>query len=265
LWRCVLLMFALLCIAGTLQAQSPALEDWSIESRQEVFALESGKVLQIDQPFGDIRIEGADVDSVIITLVSQHRRDAVRQAMVRKIEDEKGLSLTIDFTNAETPGLSDRSRDRIDVGVQVPAKTSIVVRTKSGVIELKKLQGAAELNTQSGKIEFDGAGKLEARSQQGSIQALVRSTQTDDPLTLESVSGDVWVKLLEGASATVEMATKGLLITDYTIDIKRQPGSRHKVGRATIGAGRRMIRLKSENGSARLANVIVGEGEKAED
>ena len=107
------------------------------------------------------------------------------------------------------------------------------------------------------------ASALQAHSQQGSIRALVRSTQTDEPLTVESVNGDVLVNLLEGASATVILETKGLVISDYTIDIDRARGSRRKVGRAVIGDGRRSIKLSSENGSVRLANVIVEEQPQA--
>ena len=237
---------------------------WAVDNQQQLYASEGIALLVLDQAVGDVRIEGAEVDSVIVTMISQRHQDDPREPQVLEVREDAELRLNIGFAASELPEHEDWEKRRIDVGVKVPANLALSVQTTDGRIEIKKLNAAASLTTQTGAIEFDGSEALQAHSQQGSIRALVRSTQTDEPLTVESVNGDVLVNLLEGASATVKLQTKGMMISDYTIEIDRARGSRRKVGRAVIGDGRRSIRLSSENGSVRLANVIVEEQPQAQ-
>ncbi len=217
------------------------------------------ELLQLDQAMGDIRIQGAAVDGLVVTIVAQRHRDDPREPEVTTARDGSELRLAFGFAAADVAEHQDWKNRRIDVGVRLPADLAIEVRTEAGRIELKKLAAAAKLATHSGDIDFKGSGELQARSRQGAIRAMLLSTQNDEPITASTTNGDVTVSLLEGASATVEVVTEGLLITDYSIDIERKHGSRRKLGRAVVGAGRRSIRLSSENGKVRLASVIVDE------
>ena len=252
-------VLALLAANVAVASEDPAAAAWSIETRQHTYALDDIALLELDQSVGDICIEGADSDSVVVTMISQRHQDDPREPQVLEVRDDAELKLTIGFVASELVEHDEWKKRRIDVGINVPTGLALSVKTDDGRIELKKLNAAAKLTTQTGEIQFDGAGALEARSQRGAISALVRSTQSDEPLTVHSVSGEVVVKLLEGASATVELETKGLMISDYSTEIERNRGSRRKVGRAVIGDGRRKIRISSENGSTRLGNVIVEE------
>lgn len=250
---------ALLLFAVSTAAAESADDDWVVATQQRTFAVDDVSQLQLTQPFGDIRIEGAEVDQVIITMVSQHHREDPRLPTVLSELDDGELQVEFAFGPQEIAEQDSWSKRRIDVGVQVPSQLVLVVSTDAGRIELKKYASAATLSSRSGDIEYDGTGGLIATSEHGSIRALARTTQTDQPLHLESVNGELMVSLLEGASATVELATRGVMSSDYSTEVERDRGSRRKVGRAVVGEGRREVRLDNENGPVRLASVVVDE------
>lgn len=261
----VLAGFAAGVVYGT---EIPRLEDWSIETRDEVFATKGVTVLEVDQALGDVQIKGVDVDEVTVTMTAQRHRDDPRRPVIRR--DGEGLALVVAFVEGgpagDAPYAEAWSRRRIDIGIQMPKGLDLVVRTGEGRIEVKGVEGTVELSTESGNVLAEiEAGTFQASSQLGEIRAKVMSTRSDDPISLRSTNGGVWVQLLEGASAIVEVESSRVISTDYSMEIDREAGRRHKKGRATIGEGRRKISLSTVNGQARVSNVIVHEAPPATD
>lgn len=172
--------------------------------------------------------------------------------------------MIVDFADSDSSGDAEPDgtwrRRRIDVGIQMPKGLDLVVRTGSGKIEVEGVKGSMELFTDTGdvvaKVETGG---FDAKSRRGSIRTKVMSTESDEPILLQSVNGSVRVLLLEGASARVTVESSHLISTDYSVEIDREPGKRLKKGRAVIGEGRRTIHLSTVNGQARLSNLIAPE------
>lgn len=262
------LVLAVLAASVSSGTEIPKLEDWSIETSDEVFATEGVTVLEMDQALGDVQIKGVEVDEVTVTMTAQRHRDDPRRPVLRRAGE--GLALVVAFVESgpsgDAPDAEAWSRRRIDIGIQMPKGLDLVVRTRSGRIEVKGVEGKVELLTESGNVLAEiEASTFQASSQLGEIRAKVMSTRSDDPVTLRSTNGGVWVQLLEGASAAVEVESSGVISTDYSMEIDREAGRRHKKGRATVGEGRRKISLSTVNGQARVSSLIVHEAPPATD
>ncbi len=133
---------------------------------------------------------------------------------------------------------------RIDVGLLVPVGVAIDIETSRGLIEVKKLDAGSRLTSVHGDIVYDGSGPLEAHTERGGMRVLLRRTGSDQPAALSTLTGDIWLILLEGAGAEVTLETRGPVTTDYSVEIDREPGSPLKQGRIRVGDGGSAVILK---------------------
>ncbi|MGD8441485.1 MAG: hypothetical protein PVG53_13215 [Holophagae bacterium] len=220
--------------------------------------------IRIENVWGSVQLRAGDGDEVVVTAAGQRHRDDPRAPEVRVEESPSGLTIRTllgDLADGEEP--TEWRGRRIDIGVFVPETANVWIRTGDGDIEARDLIGRADLETESGDITFRGFGELEARTGSGSVFAQFRRSEWSRPVVIETRTGDIRAELLEGASVTAEVETRGPITTDFSIAIERRPGSSLKRGVATIGAGARALRLTSYSGAVRLVAVIVPE-EKVE-
>jgi len=243
----------------------PDLSDWKIEHEESSHPIAATGEIRIVNLRGGVTLRAGETDLVVVSTVSQRHGDDPRTPEVRVEELPGGLAVDVDF--ADDPKIEERAewlKRRVDLGVAVPEGVTVSIRTADGDIEVKDLEGSADLATTSGKITFKGPGGIQARSDSGEVFAQLRRSNWPEPVAIETTTGEIRAELLEGANATAEIETRGPITTDFTVVIERKPGSMLKRGVATIGGGGQELRLTSYSGPIRLSAAIVPEGTKSD-
>ena len=238
----------------------PDLSEWRIEHEQSSHPIGATVELRIVNVWGEVNLRAGEGDQVLVSTASQRHLDDPRAPEVHVEELPDLLTIEVRFDDRlEVLEKTEWGQRRIDIGVSVPKGLNISIRTRKGDIEVRDLVGRADLETASGSITFKGPGGLQVRSDTGSILAQFRRSDWSKPVLIETSTGDIRAELLEGASATAEIKTRGSITTDFSIAIERLPGSNLKRGVATIGAGGQTMQLTSHSGAIRLEAVIVPE------
>src|SRR5215471_19646586 len=175
-----------------------------------------------------------------ITITGSNRGDmtvhAVRHASRERLDHiklditETGSGVTIE-ANRKDPDWSERNNNVVDTEftIELPADVSVDVDTFSSDVDVKDVRGRQRVKTFSGEIALSGGEKS---------------------ITAETFSGDINVKLVQGASASVDFDSfSGEIKTDVPMSY-RSTGRRHV--RADIGAGGTDYSFKTFSGDVRI-------------
>lgn len=266
----MVLCWTLIC--WTLATTGPALAqdsaagepEWLLNTLKDSLTVAPGDTLTLDHPLGDVRVKTAETDRVQVTAIAQYHTDDPRVPTMRFVPGsaDKGASehgLKVEFPHMEIAEQEGWSKRRIDVGLLVPKGLRMKITTADGMIEMKAMEAAVELKSVRGEIIYEGKGDVTAHSDRGAVRAHLGKTGPKLSVDLSTLTGDVWVILLEGASAQVELSTRGPVTTDYSIELDRKSGSLLKQGRAKFGKKGTQIQLKSHSGGIRLQGLIAPE------
>jgi len=273
-WGAVALTFGLACPVAAQESagqvavgpESPSGEAtevdssaWLINSLSDSFTVAEGATLRFAHTWGDVRVEAGETDRIHVTALAQYHRDDPRVPSIRVSDGDAAGRLVVEFAHLEIAEDEAWAKRRIDVGLLVPLGLEIDIETDRGVIEVKKLEAPGRLASDRGDIVYDGTGSVSARTERGSLRALLRQTGEGRSADLSTLTGDIWCILLEGAQADVTLETRGTVTTDYSVELDREAGSPLKKGRIRIGEGGAAITLTSHSGGVRLQSLIVPE------
>jgi hypothetical protein len=195
------------------------------------------RAVSIDNPLGDVRIEGHDGTSVQIESV-KHAPDAATLARLRVtlVPDPDG---TVRLTSALGDG---RERPpaalgaiRIDLVVRVPRAARVEGRVGRGTLEARNLDGGAELDAGAGAIVVANvAGGVLARSVDGDqhfaqVFGNLDAHAVDAQLDLDTVRGQTLnAQVYRGAIDGRHLASRRMRLTaihgDITVATEAQPG-----------------------------------------
>jgi DUF4097 and DUF4098 domain-containing protein YvlB len=188
-----------------LQLDIPAMAASADETKS--FTVSTPAVLEVNNPFGDITVEGTDGNEI---KVSVHKE---AHGIDRKSAEENLKNLVINFTQ-------EGNTVKIDVPepegrvittayamftIEVPRETAVTLDTKNGNVEATNLAGNTVLHSSFGGVTIDGLqnGSLTATSENGSVTA--NGIKSDGlPIELSSSFGKIE---LTGAAASVLTAT----------------------------------------------------------
>ncbi len=265
----VVLAMALLSTLPAVAQGEPAPEEaeWLLNTMKEALTVADGDVLSLQHVLGDVRIKTADTDQVQVTAIAQYRADDPRLPKIRFVDGQAGGEgthhrLEVDFLALEIAENEAWSKRRIDVGLLVPKGLELEIVTGRGLIEAKKIEARAKLESDRGDITYDGSGDLEAHSEQGSVHAQFSSTGAPHRVALSTLKSDIRCIFRHGASAQVEISTRGPLTTDYSVELDDAVSLPLKKGRVVIGDGGSKIRLESHSGGIRLQGLLPPEEAK---
>lgn len=155
--------------------------------------------------------------------------------------------------NACDSGKSGDMRDNtsIDIMVRIPSRVDLEASTVNGGIRTGDLGGDVSVSTVNGGIEVSGAGRVQAKTVNGAIEAVTGAASWNGDLEFKTVNGSITVTLPANASAKVQAKTvNGGLDTDFPLTIQGQWGPRRMEG--TIGQGGGTLELETVNGTIRL-------------
>ncbi len=163
------------------------------------------KQLSIDNPLGDVRVEGYDGTAIMIETHKQAPdEDSLDRLRVSLVPDPDGnvrITTTADGGREVKP--VSRGAVRIDLIIRAPRNARIDVAAAAGKLEIENMDGGGELDTASGPISVKNmSGELWTHSVSGTttlaqVFGSVDAATVSSDVDLDTINGD---KLVASAS-----------------------------------------------------------------
>jgi hypothetical protein len=262
----VTLAFALVVGVGSPPGATAQVDptDWIAEPLSWHGEVAAGGTLTLVNAHGDLRVRGKQIDGLEIVGFAQHHLDDPRPISVEP--EPSGGGWRLEVTMAVTPGEevpADWSGRRVDLTVYVPWKSPLTVRTDEGVLEALDLGAPLQAETVTGDLLAGSSEGMSLRSRSGTVGVVLEEPGWSSTATIETVSGAVSVHARPDADATVTLATRGTLTTDFSLEIERVDASLRR-GRARLGAGTGEVLVTSYQGAITLREVVESGVQRAE-
>jgi hypothetical protein len=197
------------CALAALAAlAAPAAADPPLVERARLELQPSGrpfKKIEIDNPLGDVRVEGHDKATIEIeTLKQGPTEEALDRLHVSLTPNPDGtVRLTTTADGGREVRTLARGQVKLDLIVRAPRDARIEAASSSGTLEVHNMDNGGDLDTASGRIQVRNvSGELSTHSMSGptqltqvfgSVDAQTLSSQID----LDSIGGE---KLIASAS-----------------------------------------------------------------
>lgn len=231
------------------------MEDWTVErSRQEV-QLDEGRRVIVNGSSGDVRIRPGEAGVVELSWVAQRHADDAFVPSVELREVQGGLFVDPTFLDEEGSPVAElpvEPRRRIDLVVYVPATTEVEIRGDRDTAEIKGLEAPIVVTTIQGDIAIFTTSSVTAVTERGEIQVTLSRLRWEGSSCLESLTGNITVRLPPEPDIEVRGETFGELTTDFSVEIERRPPSVKKHFTATIGRSGRVLEVTSNRGGIKL-------------
>ena len=156
------------------------------------------KTIAIENPLGDVRVEGYDGNAIQIETRKQGpNEEAIERLRVSLVPNPDG---TVRMKTTADGGREDtklaRSQVRIDLIVRAPRDARVEAASSSGVLEVINMDAGGDLDTASGRIVVRNvAGELSTHSVSGStsltqVFGSVDAEILSNDLALDSIGGE---------------------------------------------------------------------------
>ncbi|HEU0030237.1 MAG TPA: hypothetical protein VFQ53_06385 [Kofleriaceae bacterium] len=199
-----------LTLAGVLACAVPAGADpvSSVVERARLDIQPSGrafKKLVIDNPLGDVRVEGYDGNAIQIqtkkTAPDDEALDRLRISLVPNPDGTVRITTTADKAREAKPLA--RGAVRIDLVIRAPRDARVEAAASAGTLEVLNMDAGGDLDTASGKINVRNvAGEVSTHSVSGptsiaQVFGSVDAQTLSSDLDLDSIGGE---KLIASAN-----------------------------------------------------------------
>ena len=175
--------------------------------------------VKIHVPQGAINIEGSDSPEIVVKSGASAATHKPRQNGLRELTPSSSLSVaekdnvvTIDATNTGP------TSPNVRLHLTVPRQTSVIIQsTWGGNVTCRGVGGDVEISNMNGSIRLeDLSGGLAISTMNGQIQASMREVRPGKTLSLQSMNGEVVLRLPADAKANVRVRTQnGSVLTDF--------------------------------------------------
>ena len=248
----------LLIAFAALSATGVDAQDFSWKGR-----IAAGRTLEVRGVNGDVRATAASGNEIEVTAVKHSRRSDPAEVEIKVIEHAGGVLICALYptpararreNTCDVDGnhMSTENNDvTVDFTVHVPASVRFEGRTVNGDAEAEGLGGDVDLSTVNGSVRLSTAGRAEANTVNGSIDARVGKADWTGDADFHTVNGGITLTLPASLSAVVEAETvNGDIESEFPLTVQGRFGPRRM--RGTIGNGGRTLDLGTVNGSIRL-------------
>ena len=164
--------------------------------------------------------------------------------------DGSASGLTVEEDNNVMSVSSQAFSRTVDLDIQVPARTSLNLRTfNGGNISIEGVEGEIEVTNMNGGVTLTNvAGSVVAHSSNGRVVAAVRQVTTNKPMAFTSMNGNIDVTLPSSIKANIKMRTdNGEIYSDFDIQLRPSAtaptieDSRNRGGRYRIQLDKTML------------------------
>lgn len=236
-------------------SQDPDEFTWSAQ-------LEAGQIIEIKGINGAVIAEATDGNEVEVRAVKTSRRSDASEVRIEVIEHDRGVTLCAVYPtprgkpeNECGPGsegrMSVKGNDtKVTFHVRVPADVRFHGRTVNGKVEAQGLTSDMLATTVNGSIDIETAGYAEARTVNGSIEAVIGAVNPVG-LSFSTVNGSIDLDVPDDVDADVRAVwVNGRIETDLPFSLEGRVSRRS--ARGSLGAGGPLLELKTVNGSVRI-------------
>ena len=204
--------------------------------------------LDISAPSARIEVIGEDRDDAAfeVSMIAESERRIITPSGAKTIKGG-GYAYDIDEDDNEISFDMDWRADKVTVVARIPRRADVALQTvNDGEIVVSNIVGNLELSNPNGPITASGiSGSVIAESVNDTIDVGFSRIDDVNASSLESINGDLYVRLPADASAQVHLDTaQGEISSDFEVEIMPSEGV--------------VEREDDENGvSIRIENVIV--------
>jgi putative adhesin len=146
---------------------------------------------------------------------------------LRRIDGGGGGLVVEESNNVMSVGSQSYSRS-VDLDIQVPAKTSLNLKTMNGGnIVIEGVEGEMEVTNMNGGVTLNNvAGSVIAHSMNGRVVASLKQAMANKPMAFTSMNGNIDVTLPQSLKANMKMRTdNGEIYSDFDIQLRPTNGS----------------------------------------
>ncbi len=238
----------------TADMSAPVLKYAAEPTRSEVKAvLTIGQALQIHNEFGDVRLRfGGFEHGVLVTAVAQ---SPIGSAMPVVSFDQASGAVRTALPDARAAVLG----QRIDLVVWAPEKHAIKVNTLRGLVEIRGVHSDVVVRSDSGDITARGVqGALDIETGSGAIEAAISDHPVNAAQRAVTRTGTIIVSFGPKLIAELALATSALIATEFSVQITPKPGAEPnktgvvRIGTAKSGYATNKIEISSKRGEIRL-------------
>jgi Putative adhesin len=205
---------------------------------------------------GEVQAEPASGGEVEVSAQAFGRHADEVKFEVR--QDADGVTICETYPNhdsctGQSSGHNNNDHTRVVYKIRVPAGNRFSARSVNGNIQATNLERQVKVSTVNGTVKVSTRSWAEAESVNGSVEAMMESTEWSGTLHLSSVNGAIRVGLPANANTDVDVRTvNGSFQSDFPVQANNFM-SRHIQGR--VGSGGRELKLDSVNGSVHLVKT----------
>ncbi|MFC1639435.1 hypothetical protein ACFL3B_01570 [Gemmatimonadota bacterium] len=222
--------------------------------------ISQGDAVEIKGINGDIIASPTSSTSVTVTVSKEGDDSDPAEVEIEVITHSGGVTICAVYpdvpgepANECAPGDQGRMNTRdndveVTFWVSLPAGVDFVGRTVNGSVTGASLGSNASAITVNGDISITTSQLASGTSVNGSINTVIGLSDWDRDLAFTTVNGDISIQVPVGTNADVRLATvNGSITTDIPLTLVH-PGDI----RGTLGAGGRVLRITTVNGSVEL-------------
>jgi hypothetical protein len=210
------------------------------------------KRIVVRNDYGDVRARRAGDGRVFVTAVIQ-RLGSDPDIGVNVERHDEALAVTVVAPPGRRAVAEERPAktavDRADMVVYVPEGATFEATTLRGIVEARRLKGAAYAETLDGDIRLDVGGAVRARSRGGNVTAAVGAAATAASV-IETGTGTVWLSLADGSDYRLLVEPGGKVTSQ--IALKEEEAVPRRRLTAVGGAARIPVFVRSEKGDVEI-------------
>jgi len=244
--------FACAFLALTLLSTSSA---WGLQDKDFHWngKLATDQTVTVKTINGEIQAEPSSSGDVEVT--AKASGTYAQQVNFQVKQEDNGVTICETYPNHDScNGGNTRSNGndhtRISYSIRVPAENRFTGRSVNGSITARDLERQVSADTVNGNVKVSTKSWAEARSVNGSVEAMMGSANWTGALRLESVNGSIHVGLPANANVDLDVrSVNGSFHSDLPV-VSQSFMSRHVQGR--LGSGGRELKLETVNGSVNL-------------
>ena len=234
LWVAVVILSAALGATAT----PPKEKVWSAS-----YPLAPGGEVSVTNVQGSIVVEGWERAEVEVTAVQVLSAGTTEAAIGVERSPERVAVRTLYPAENQEPV-------EVNYFLRVPRQARLEgLLTVNGDIRVRAVEGAVAASTLNGDIEQEGAAaSVQARALNGNIRLALRALPSrSDVLNLETINGNIELRLPSRADADLEMKTvAGRISSRLLVSVSETPGD--TTLRSRLGRGGATVRLRTVRG-----------------
>jgi DUF4097 and DUF4098 domain-containing protein YvlB len=229
---------------------------WSQDSNKDFHwkgKLNTDQTVTVKTINGEIKAEPASGDEVEVTGMATGKYAQEVKFEVKQDGDGVTICETYphhDSCTGKSSGHDNNDRTHISYSVRVPSRNRFTGKSVNGDITAQNLDRQVTAHTVNGGVKISTKSWAEAKSVNGSVEAMMGSADWTGTLHFSTVNGSIHIGLPANTNADVDVrSVNGSFKSELPLATQSFM-SRHVEGR--IGSGGRELKLDTVNGSVHL-------------